>query len=433
MSANATKVKTVAKPAALWTLEEAYELATILDSVLDTARALIAADAYAVWLLESDREEWTIAAGRGLSHSFMVPAPGSGDAMPEHPVCAEDVEKEALLSERTAIYRSEGIRSLMAVPLMVQQQRRGTLVFYFRTPHSFSEAEVHSGQVVARLSSSALAASELYRQQSLAKVALEASERNFRAVTETAACAIFIHDGSKVVYRNRAAAEMLGMRSGEAKELWERVHPHDREMVKSRAAARLRGEDPPARYEFRITRPDGAVVWLDLTASVIEYGGAQCILATAFDVTQRRFAVEQMQRREQEARTLLDNLPDVITRFDRNFRHLYVSPHVERLTGRPASASLGKTFEEIGYPVDLCERWNDALHRVFTEGVANSIEFSFQSANGETRHFIATGVPEITSDGVVESVMSYQPRHHRPAPHLAAVEGQPDPVTPDYR
>ena len=48
-----------------------------------------------------------------------------------------------------------------------------------------------------------------------------------------------------------------------------------------------------------------------------------------------------MQRREQEARTLLDNLPDVISRFDRNLRHLYVSPHVERLTGRPAAASLG--------------------------------------------------------------------------------------------
>ena len=37
----------------------------------------------------------------------------------------------------------------------------------------------------------------------------------------------------------------------------------------------------------------------------------------------------------------------------------------------------------------------------------NSIEFSFQSPDGETRHFIATGVPEITSDGVVESVMSF--------------------------
>ena len=54
MSANATKVEPVTQSAAFWPLEEAYELATILDSVLDTARALIPADAYAVWLLETE-------------------------------------------------------------------------------------------------------------------------------------------------------------------------------------------------------------------------------------------------------------------------------------------------------------------------------------------------------------------------------------------
>jgi PAS domain S-box-containing protein len=327
--------------------------------------------------------------------------------MPASPICAEDVAREGLLSDRVATYRSEGICSMMALPIFVQEQRRGTLVFYFRSSHSFSKHEIRSGETLARLSSSALAASELYREQSLAKVALETSERNFRAVSETAACAIFIHNGAQVVYRNRAAAELVGMEPGETSAMWERVHPHDREMVKARAVARLRGEDPPSRYEFRIQRPDGAVVWLDLTATAVEYGGTKCILATAFDVTERRFAVEQMRRREQEARTLLDNLPDVISRFDRNLRHLYVSPHVERLTGIPVSASLGKTFEEIGYPAHLCELWNDSLRRVFAEGTAHSVEFSYQGPDGQTRHFIATGVPEITRDGVVESVVTF--------------------------
>ena len=407
MSANATKVETVAQSAAYWKLEEAYELATILDSVLDAARALIPADAYAIWLLESEQQEWNVAASRGLSIEFKAPVPGGPDAMPASPICAEDVENQGLLSDRLAAYRREGVRSMMALPIFIQDHRRGTLVFYFRTPHSFSKDEVRSGETLARLSSSALAASELYREQSAAKVALEASERNFRAVSETAACAIFIHDGKTVVYRNHAAAEIMGMQAGETNELFDRVHPQDREMVRSRAASRLRGEDPPSRYEFRIVRPDNAIVWLDLTATAVEYGGAKCILATAFDVTERRFAVEQMQRREQEARTLIDNLPDVISRFDSNLRHLYVSPHVERLTGRPASASLGKTFEEIGYAAELCELWNTALRRVFTEAVAQSIEFSFQTPDGQIRHFVATGVPEVTREGVIESVVTF--------------------------
>ena len=579
MSANATKVEPTTQSAAYWPLEEAYELATILDSVLDTARALIPADAYAIWLFESSREQWRVAASRGLSGAFTGEIRGGADAMPATPICAEDIEKVAALSERALTYRQEGIRALMVVPIFIQGERRGTLVFYFRAPHSFSKNDIQIGKSLARLSSSALAASELYREQSLARArsdflaeasavlasslnyeetlatvaklavpqvadwcavdlvhgndirrvavahtdkdklewvrdfvrrypqtvdsgsgiarviasarselvpvvedsmlergardpehlatlrrlqihsalivpllhgqqtlgaitfvssesqrrfteqdralaealasraagaienarlftALERSERNFRAVSETAACAIFIHDGTQVVYRNRAAAEILSMEPGESHAMWERIHPQDREMVKSRSEARLRGQGAPSRYEFRIVRPNGAVVWLDLSATAIEYERGQCILVTAFDVTERRFAVEQLKRREQEARALLDNLPDVVSRFDRSHRYLYVSPHVERVTGIPAAACIGKTFEELGFPAHLCEIWNESLRRVFADGSTHSIEFGIEDQDGHTRHFVGTGVPEVTRDGVVESVMT---------------------------
>ena len=129
MFGNATKVEAVKQSVAHWPLEEAYELATILDSVLDTAAALISCDAYAVWLLESSREEWSIAAGRGLSQTFTDQVRGGADIMPASPVCADDVESEDLLADRVLIYRREGIRSLMAVPVLVQHERRGTIVF----------------------------------------------------------------------------------------------------------------------------------------------------------------------------------------------------------------------------------------------------------------------------------------------------------------
>jgi GAF domain-containing protein len=146
MSANATKVEPVAQIAAYWPLADAHELATILDSVLDTARTLIRADAYAVWLLERDRQEWRVAASRGLSPGFTAQVRGGADAMPATPICADDVEREALLSERLLTYRREGVRSVMAVPIFVQQQPRGTLVCYFRKPHSFSESELRSAK-----------------------------------------------------------------------------------------------------------------------------------------------------------------------------------------------------------------------------------------------------------------------------------------------
>ncbi len=576
----AAKTEPVIPASSRLRLEESFELANILDSVLDTALGLIRADAYAIWLLENHRDEWQVAASHGLSEKFISQVtPGTSEDMPPTAVCAEDVQRVGLLQDRAASLHGEGIRSLMAVPIFIQERRCGTLVFYFRQHHQFSQQEVELASSLARLSSSALAASELYREQTQAKArsdflaeasavlasslnyeqtlatvaklavphiadwcavdlvdgnslkrvavahqdqekvevvreigsrypdtldspnglarviasghsrlvpviddtmlqrtarderhlealrrlnmhsalvvpllhreealgvitfitaesgrtlteqdrslaealagraavaidnarlftALERSEHNFRAVSETAACAIFIHDGSQVIYRNRAARDLIGMQVGESDEMWERVHPADREMVRSRAAARLHGEPVPGRYEFRILRADGTFAWLDLSATAIEYEGRRCILATAFDITQRHVANEQLHRREQQARALLDNLPDTISRFDRSLRYLYISPHIEKLLGLPAEACIGKTFEELGYPPHLCEMWNNSLRRIFTTGAADSIEFSVEGHDGQARHFVGTGVPEVTRNGVVESVMT---------------------------
>jgi PAS domain S-box-containing protein len=541
---------------------------------------LIPADGLAVWLLDPGRMEWRVAVSHGLSPEFSsLVQRGRSEDMPPVPLCAEDVQNTPMLRDRALLYRREGIRSLMAVPIFIRAERRGSLVFYFHSLHHFSESEVALGNSIGSLSSSALAATELYREQTIAKTrsdfladasailasslnyeetlaavanlavphfadgcavdlieedgirrvavahqdpekarliwdiarrfpqsvrpetglgrvlasgraelyeavsdaelqrdarnaehlavlrqlkirsvllvpmlhrdevlgvitlataesgrtfteadralaeaiasragvaienarlftALRASERNFRAVSDTASCAIFIHNGAQVVYANSAATDLIGMQTGETNKMWDRIHPADRELVVSRARARLRGEVVPSRYEFRVLKPDGQMVWLDLSAATIQYGGSTAVLATAFDVTERRFAVEQLERREQEARALLNNLPDTISRFDRSLRYLYISPNVQRLTGVEPEMCIGKTFEELGYPVRLCELWNNSLRRVFESGQPETIEFSITSPDGQLRHLISTGVPEVTRAGVVESVMT---------------------------
>ena len=59
---------------------------------------------------------------------------------------------------------------------------------------------------------------------------------------------------------------------------------------------------------------------------------------------------EALRRREQEFATLADNSPDIVARFDRSLRHLYVNAAVERVTGRPRADFLGRTNEELGMP-----------------------------------------------------------------------------------
>jgi PAS domain S-box-containing protein len=122
------------------------------------------------------------------------------------------------------------------------------------------------------------------------------SEERFHAVAETAATAIYIHDGSKLVYVNAAAETMTGYSRAELLEhdMWSMVHPEDLERVRANAVARFQGRAAPHRYEYRILAKDGSVRWVDFGGAVIDFGGKRCILATALDITDRKHAEEAL-------------------------------------------------------------------------------------------------------------------------------------------
>jgi len=46
-----------------------------------------------------------------------------------------------MLDERLDAYRREGIESILAAPLTISGRGSGTVVFYFQTPHEFSDVE----------------------------------------------------------------------------------------------------------------------------------------------------------------------------------------------------------------------------------------------------------------------------------------------------
>lgn len=102
---------------------------------------------------------------------------------------------------------------------------------------------------------------------------------------------------------------------------------------------------------------------------------------------------------------LVANLPDVIARFDRDLRHLYVSPAIERVTGRSAEEFLGRTNLEIGMPPELMAIWDTALGRVFETGLAEQLEFTFPALEGP-RRFDCRLIPEADAAGAVTSVLS---------------------------
>ncbi|MFN2291368.1 MAG: PAS domain S-box protein, partial [Anaerolineae bacterium] len=161
----------------------------------------------------------------------------------------------------------------------------------------------------------------------------------------------------------------------------------------------------PFRYP---DRPEQGTTYWDWTLTPV--GGrdgdeVQGLVLSLVDVTDRVRAAEILRRGKREFESLAEHLPDIVARFDRQLRHLYVNPAVEKLTGLSQEAYLGRTNRELGMPEDLCAFWDEETRKVFETGQVRVIEFEFDSGQGE-RHLESRMAPEFGPDGEVDTVLS---------------------------
>lgn len=92
-------------------------------------------------------------------------------------------------------------------------------------------------------------------------------------------------------------------------------------------------------------------------------------------------------------RALVEDLQDIIVRFDRQGRHVYVNAAVTKATGLPPQHFIGKTHEEAGMPPELAAEWRRAIESVFDTGQTIFTEFEFNTPFG-VRHYHAQLSPE---------------------------------------
>ncbi len=123
------------------------------------------------------------------------------------------------------------------------------------------------------------------------------------------------------------------------------------------------------------------------------------------EIGDRTKAELSLQRSQSELKTLLENSPDVIIRVDRELRHTYVNSALERETGIPPAAFIGKTFSELGFPAELAEFLQASHQKVFATGEMNVVEFNYPSAKG-VKLIQSLIAPELAPDGSVVSTLS---------------------------
>jgi two-component system, cell cycle sensor histidine kinase and response regulator CckA len=233
---------------------------------------------------------------RTAEHSAGVELPSIPDspyvrALEEHrTIAADDVKTDPRTADFLDDYlRPHGVVSTLDAPVRIAGNLVGVICHeHCGAPRNWTVEEENFAASMADLVALAVEASE--RQQS--QRALAESEYKFRAVAETAASAIYIHDGKRFLYVNRASEiisgysreELLGM------DPFALAHPDSREELKRRTVARLQGTDLSPSVECKIVSKEGKSLWVELSATSIQFEGRQAVLATLFDITERKKA-----------------------------------------------------------------------------------------------------------------------------------------------
>jgi len=247
-------------------------------------------------------------------------------------------------------------------------------------------------------------------QEQLAAKTVAESQARFRQLAETIPqLAWMAHPDGDIFWYNERWYHYTGTTREEmSKWGWTKVHkPSVLPIVVERWRSSLE-TGTPFDMTFPLRRADG--VFREFLTRVNpfrdESGRVVLWFGTNTDVSDERERADMLRRRQRELQTLADNSPDILTRFNREFRHVFVNKAVERATGTPLQHFLGKTHRELGIPDALCEQWESALRHLFETGLEQSVDFSFDTPSGQ-RFYAGLMVPELGADGSVEFALCF--------------------------
>jgi diguanylate cyclase (GGDEF)-like protein/PAS domain S-box-containing protein len=267
------------------------DLKAVMQRIADRTRELIGGTSAAVRLLDGDALVCGATSGAPeiqRPHRLPIGNNLSGHAMRSgRSLLSVDTETDERVD--SALARSRGVRSIIAVPLLHAGQAVGLLLVYGDEAGAFGERDITMMELLSVVLSAAMAHAAEFEAK---RDQVDALAR-FEATFAGALTGMLLMDlDGRIIDSNPAIERLLGYSHHEldGRRTSEFVHPDDRRDARSRYLRMVADGRKSLRLQHRFVDRDGEDLWVDVSASLVRDsdGRKSFTIAMIQDVTQRK-------------------------------------------------------------------------------------------------------------------------------------------------
>jgi len=244
--------------------------------------------------------------------------------------------------------------------------------------------------------------------------ALANREREFRALADSSPGmmgSFYLRpDGSvSMPYVSPNIFELFGLMpqdvAADATPLMALNHPDDAEMIRDSIAESARTLTL-WHAEYRILHPAKGERWMESNTNPLPHpDGGVIWYGYVHDITRRKAAELALRASEQQFRSLAENIPDTLIRYDREGRRTYINPALKRISAVRDEQMIGLTQHESN-PFAMPEIYRRALEHTLATGERSELELQIPTPSGDVRANRVFIVAERAADAQISGAIT---------------------------
>jgi len=187
------------------------------------------------------------------------------------------------------------------------------------------------------------------------------NEKKYRSLVDQSLYGIIILQDFKIVFANRALLDVSGYSKNEllsfsSENIMKIFHPDDLPNLLKRYNDRIAGKKIQEISEFRVFKKDGSLVWVEISARLIEYDDKPAVQVIMKDISERKNAEIELIKYKTDLEATIKERTDEISRLatvikqadvtvvitDLNGNIEYVNPNFAKSTGYTEEEAIGQ-------------------------------------------------------------------------------------------